>query len=689
MVTGDTTHLLAELERIARVLDDYRVDIDQDGGQTRSGEFDPVEEAAPATPGHGMPAQAGGVTQMGTTATGVRDRQAGQASRLAHLVESFGLSSHHRDVLLLALLPVVYPSYQSVFAELQNDLTATQPTLGLVADLFSTSDAEFVSATRLVGAESPLWQHDLIRIGEPDTGRLNRTERPVFLEERIESYLLGHESIDPLLDGVMTSVAATATLDGLRLENDHEAKLRSLAGENGDRRYYWYGPPGTKKGQAVEAIVSSDQLLRADISAALEDGLLARVKREAMLLDRPLHLTSITETTCCEDVEITVDDILENFEGFPRPLVMTGTEEWTPDQSTSASVDAIVGFPRPGFRIRRQFWEDHADELPAAVDPAVLGGMFKLTQGDLETALATARSLAGEDSLRPEHVYRGCSAQSAGELGELAEQLEPSATWDDIELPDETMRELRTVGAHVTHSGQIYSEWAFEERFSRGSGVVALFAGPSGTGKTMAAEIIASETGMELYKIDLSSVVSKYIGETEENLERIFTEAEHSNAILLFDEADAVFGDRSSVSDSTDRYANVEVNYLLQRIESYDGVVLLTTNYESNIDNAFMRRIDHSVSFKRPQRETRQAIWKNIFPDATPVADLDWEFLASFKLTGGDIRTIAQTAAILAATDTEEVTMKHAVRGLQRELEKSGKMVDPQKFDQYREYLYR
>jgi len=689
MVTGDTTHLLAELERIARVVDDYRVDIAQDGGQTQSGEFDPVEEATPATPGHSMPVQTGGETQSGTLATGRRNRQAGKGSRLTHLVESFGLSAHHRDVLLLAVLPVVYPSYQSVFAELQNDLTATQPTVGLVADLFSTTDAEFVSATRLVGSESPLWQHDLIRIGEPDSGRLNRTERPVFLEERVESYLLGHESIDPVLESVLTSVPTSTSLGELRLEDDHRAKLRSLADENGARRYYWYGPPGTKKGQAVEAVVSADQLLRVDVSGAIEDGLLARVKREAILLDRPLHLTSVTETTCCEDVEITVDDILETFEGFPRPLVMTGTEEWTPDQSTSASVDAMVEFPRPGFRIRRQFWEDHTDELPAEVDPAALGGMFKLTQGDLETALATAQSLAGEGSLRPEHVYRGCSAQSAGELGELAEQLEPSATWDDIELHEDTMRELRTVGAHVTHSGEIYSEWAFEERFSRGSGVVALFAGPSGTGKTMAAEIIASETGMELYKIDLSSVVSKYIGETEENLERIFTEAEHSNAILLFDEADAVFGDRSSVSDSTDRYANVEVNYLLQRVESYDGVVLLTTNYESNIDNAFMRRIDHNVSFKRPQKETRLAIWKNIFPDETPVGDIDWEFLASFKLTGGDIRTIAQTAAILAANDTKEVTMKHAVRGLQRELEKSGKMVDPQKFDQYREHLYR
>ena len=318
----------------------------------------------------------------------------------------------------------------------------------------------------------------------------------------------------------------------------------------------------------------------------------------------------------------------------------------------------------------------------------MLAGTFELTQRELETALASARSLAGEGELTLAHVYEGCRAQSASGLDDLAEKLEPGVSWEDIELADETERELRTVTAHVTHRGRIYAEWQFEERFSRGTGVVALFSGRSGTGKTMAAEVIATETGMELYKIDLSSVVSKYIGETEENLEEIFTEAENSNAILLFDEADAVFGDRAAVSDATDRYANVEVNYLLQRIESYDGVVLLTTNYESNIDTAFMRRIDHSVPFRRPQEAIRQSIWEDIFPAATPVAELDYEFLSSFKLTGGDIRTIAQTAAILAAADEGEVTMKHVVRGLQRELEKAGKMVDPQDFGTYREFLH-
>jgi len=695
MAYEDTTgHLLAEFDRITRILDGYQTGLERGERQSRS--VDP--DATPPEPAHlplSIPADiAADVEARGATIESQVEEStaAGTELRLAHLVETFDLSANHRDVLLLALLPTAYPQYQEVFAELHNDLSATQPTVGLIADLFSATDSERLAATGLVGPDSPLREHALVRIGEPDDTRLHRTERPVFVEDRIESYLLGHGGIDPVLADVLETVPAETTLDALRLDDAVRQRIQDIAeatdARGDDRRLYWYGPPGTGKRRAVEVVSPTDGFLRAELPAVVEAGLLGRLRREALLQSLPLHLHSASRATDDDPAGLSMDDIFDRFAPLDQPLVVTGREAWTPDRSHTA-VDAIVEFPRPSFAVRREFWADHAESLPNDLDPTVLAGTFELTQGELETALATARSLAGDDALEPAHVYEGCSAQSAGGLADLAEQLDPDATWDDIELPEETMRELRTVTAHVTHQGRIYAEWAFEERFSRGTGVVALFSGPSGTGKTMAAEIIATETGMELYKIDLSSVVSKYIGETEENLEQIFTEAEHSNAVLLFDEADAVFGDRASVSDATDRYANVEVNYLLQRIESYDGVVVLTTNYESNIDSAFMRRIDHSVSFRRPREETRQAIWEGIFPEQTPVDGLDYSFLASFTLTGGDIRTIAQTAAILAAADGSAVTMQHVVRGIQRELQKSGKMVDPQEFGPYREHLYR
>ena len=690
MAYEDTAgHLLAEFERIDRLLDGYQATIERRGDPSQPVDPDSTRPADPASLPLAVPedVQADIETMAATNADRVEESiAAGTTLRLRHVVETFDLSARHRDVLLLALLPAAYPAYQEVYAELQNDLSATQPTVGLITDLFSETDGERLAATALVDVGSPLHEHDLIRLGQPDDTRLQRPERPVFVADRVESYLLGHDGVDPVLDGVLERVPADSSLADLRLDDAVRERLDGLAGSTIDRRLYWYGPSGTGKHRAVEVISPADEFLRADLPAVVETGLLDRLRREALLLDRPLHLHSASRATSDDSTGLSVDDIFETFGALDQPVVVTATDEWTPDRSSTA-VDAIVEFPRPSFSVRRQFWADNADRLPDPLDPAVLAGTFELTQRDLETALATAESLAGDGPIKPDHVYEGCSAQSAGNLGELSEQLDPNATWEDIVLPAETMRELRTVAAHVTHQGRIYAEWGFERRFTRGGGVVALFSGPSGTGKTMAAEIIATETGMELYKIDLSSVVSKYIGETEENLERIFTEAEHSNAVLLFDEADAVFGDRASVSDATDRYANVEVNYLLQRIESYDGVVVLTTNYESNIDSAFMRRIDHSVSFRRPREETRRTIWKGMFPDDTPVEELDYEFLADFKITGGDIRTVAQTAAILAATDDGTVRMAHVVRGLQRELQKSGKMVNPQQFGDYQDRL--
>lgn len=689
---ADTTdHLLAELERMTRVLKGYQRTLDSEPTDSAppvsEGETDPT----PTSLALAIPAEARAEVEDHAAAiqASLAETPAATTLRLHHLTEAFNLAPQHRDILVLALLPTAIPAYQSVFAELQNDLAATQPTVGFIADLYSTTTAEFLAATRLLGPESPLRKHDLVRLGQPEDTRIHRTARPVFLEDRIESYILGHDGLDPLLDGGLERVTADTDLDDLRLDPTLRQQLAALPwASDSPSRFYWHGPHGTGKRRAVEAISHGEPFLRADLPAVVEAGALDRLRREAVILDHPLHLNAVsTGTTADPPTGFTIDAVYETFEDFPRSLIVTGTDAWTPTRADTPAIDAIIEFPRPDFAIRRQFWEDHNDVLPNDLDPAVLAGTFDLTQMELSAALATARSLATTE-LTAEHVYAGCRAQSAGGLADLAEPLTPAATWADIELPQGTMRDLRTVAAHVTHKGRIYHEWAFETRYTRGTGIVALFTGPSGTGKTMAAEIIARDVGMDLYKIDLSSVVSKYIGETEENLERIFTEAEHSNAILLFDEADAVFGDRAAVSDASDRYANVEVNYLLQRIESYSGVVLLTTNYESNIDSAFMRRIDHSVTFRRPDEPTRRSIWDNIFPAETPVSDIDIGFLAGFKLTGGDIRTIAQTAAILAAEDGDTVTMKHVVRGLQRELEKTGTMVDPQEFGPYREFLH-
>ena len=265
----------------------------------------------------------------------------------------------------------------------------------------------------------------------------------------------------------------------------------------------------------------------------------------------------------------------------------------------------------------------------------------------------------------------------------ILRKITPEYKWEDIVLPADRLEQLREVCNHVKYRDRVYGEWGFDRKLSLGKGLSVLFAGPSGTGKTMAAEIIAGALGLDLYKIDLSTVVSKYIGETEKNLSRIFVEAETSNAILFFDEADALFGKRSEVKDSHDRYANIEIGYLLQRMEEYEGVVILATNFRKNMDEAFVRRLHFTVEFPFPNEEDRHRIWQGIWPGDTPrSAELDLDFMAQrFELTGGNIRNIALAAAFLAADNSSIVDMTHLLHATKREYQKMGKVVSESEFE--------
>jgi SpoVK/Ycf46/Vps4 family AAA+-type ATPase len=259
----------------------------------------------------------------------------------------------------------------------------------------------------------------------------------------------------------------------------------------------------------------------------------------------------------------------------------------------------------------------------------------------------------------------------------LARKIKPRYGWADIVLPKDQLALLLEIVATVRGRPRVLDDWGLGRKLVSSRGVTALFSGPPGTGKTMAAEIIANELGLDLYKIDLSTVVSKYIGETEKNLERIFLEAERSNAILFFDEADALFGKRSEVRDSHDRYANIEISYLLQRMEMYDGVTVLATNLGANLDEAFTRRLQFAVDFPFPEEEDRLRIWRTLFPPDVPrQPDLDFELLAQrFRLAGGNIRNILVSAAYLAAADGHRVTMEYLLHGTRRELQKMGRLV--------------
>jgi SpoVK/Ycf46/Vps4 family AAA+-type ATPase len=285
---------------------------------------------------------------------------------------------------------------------------------------------------------------------------------------------------------------------------------------------------------------------------------------------------------------------------------------------------------------------------------------------------------AGENSPTVARLFSAARAQSGHELMALARIIEPRYTWNDIVLPEDALTQLQEICQRVAFRHRVLGEWGFDRKLALGKGVTVLFAGPSGAGKTMAAEILANELGLDLYKIDLSGVVSKYIGETEKNLERIFVAAENANAILFFDEADALFGKRSEVSDAHDRYANIEISYLLQRMEEYDGIAILATNLRQNLDDAFIRRTAFTIHFPFPDAEHRLRIWARIWPPETPLAaDVDLQFLAErCKLSGGNIKNVALAAAFLAAAEQRPVAMKHLQQAIRREYQKIGKVLD-------------
>jgi SpoVK/Ycf46/Vps4 family AAA+-type ATPase len=314
----------------------------------------------------------------------------------------------------------------------------------------------------------------------------------------------------------------------------------------------------------------------------------------------------------------------------------------------------------------------------------LIARQFQLTTDQIQDLVDTAvdQAIQERQPLQNQHLFAAARAHSTVRLTSLATKITPRYAWSDLILPDTQMNMLREMTSTIKYRSLVLEDWGVGQKLVPSTGITTLFVGPPGTGKTMAAEVIAADLGLDLYKIDLSGVVSKYIGETEKNLERIFTEADRSNAILFFDEADAIFGKRSDVKDARDRYANIEISYLLQRMESYNGVTILATNLGTNLDDAFTRRLQFRITFSDPEIEQRMQIWQTLFPPGVPRAsDVDWAWLAhKFNLTGGNIRNIIVAAAYLAAEDGRTVTMSQILHATRRELQKMGRMINERDF---------
>ena len=633
----------------------------------------------------------------------------GQPTRLDRLRACYKLSRFEIDALLICLTPEIDLRYQRFYGYLQDDITKRHPSVDLALNLLCSSLPAKLAQRRRFLSDAPLIKHRLIeRFTDPTDVNSPLLGQYLRVDLRIADYLFESDEIDQRLQPYARLVAAEQSIDGLLNEDGFRKRLLLLAKQTtvaGDRlTLYFEGVSGIGKRTTAAAlareigkrllVIDGEQLSGADHLPFETAVTLAA--REAFLQDAVLFWKGFDLLTD-DSHRPWRETLFAALEVYPGLNILAGNAMWEPRDAGHKRPFVRIEFARHSFQERKAFWPRFLNgnmPVDADVDLDALAMKFRFTAGQIQAAAVTAAGLARwrdpeNSQITMDDLYAASRLQSNRKLGELARKISPHYTWDDIVLPNHRMQQLREIVSQIKHRAKVYEEWGFGRKLAMGKGLNALFAGPSGTGKTMAADIMAGALGLDLYKIDLSSVVSKYIGETEKNLARIFVEAETSNAILFFDEAYALFGKRSEVRDSHDRYANIEISYLLQRMEEYDGVVILATNLHKNMDDAFVRRMHFTVEFPFPDEVSRRRIWEKIWPAETPrKPDIDLPFMARrFEITGGNIRNIALTAAFLAADNGEVVDMSHLIRATQREHQKMGKVVIDGEFGEYAQYV--
>ncbi|MEU6885650.1 ATP-binding protein [Streptomyces viridosporus] len=598
----------------------------------------------------------------------------------------YALSDFELDVVLLALAPEVDPRYERLYGYLQDDVNRRRPTMGLALDLLTVTARERLAARRYFGAEAPLLGRRVLSLlPNPRAEAASVIGRFLVLDEQIVDVLLDQGGLDRRL----TAFCELLTPPPAPVEDE---ALYRMVGEAWGRvplRLYFQGPPGAGGRRTAQTLAAAlaVPLLAVDTEDILhDDTVLELVFREATLHGALLHLDDV-DSPCTPALA----DRLAAYDGV---VTLAGSRPWVPTSRRPLGVLTVPYAPGDTTQ-RRTTWQQafaaHGVEA-AAADLDALAVRFRLGPSQIEDAVLTARTAARlrtkddpELAARPPsraELFAAARAQTGHELTTLARRVEPSRGWEDIVLPAESLELLHSLCEWIVHRRQVMEEWGFDRRMSQGRGISALFAGPSGTGKTMAAEVVAHDIGLDLFKIDLSMVVSKYIGETEKNLERVFTAAADADAILFFDEADALFGKRSDVHDAHDRYANIEVSYLLQRMEEYDGLAILATNMRRHLDDAFTRRLRFIVEFPFPDDAERRRIWDVCIPPEAPRApDVDLDRLArDFRLSGGNIHNIVLHAAFLAVAGDGRIGMTELLRATRREYLKMGKvepMADP------------
>jgi hypothetical protein len=572
------------------------------------------------------------------------------------ITESFGLSPFERDLLLLCAGVEMDAELASLCAVAQGHTQRAYATFGLALGALHQPHWSALAPTR------PLRHWRFIEVSD-DVGLASARLR---IDERVLHFLAGVDLLDSRLQPLLrirgqAEIMATAhqQVTGSIIEalTPHQAPapMIQLIGDDA------YGQEDVAAAIAAHFGVRLAILSTEDIPGNAQelDALVTLWQRESVLYSCALLILAAEAT-----VPAFVSRLTERVSG----LVFYAARE--PLSLRRSSLRFQVN--KPSAADQKQLWQACLGNIARRLNGSLDGvsSQFRLSAQTIAATGQSLQTILAASETPDAAFWQACRSLGRPRLDDLAQRIDPAAGWDDLILPEPQKYTLRQIASHLRHQLRVYEEWGFARKGSRGLGLSTLFCGESGTGKTMAAEVLASELHLDLYRIDLSSVVSKYIGETEKNLRRVFDAAEDCGAILLFDEADALFGKRSEVKDSHDRYANIEVSYLLQRMEAYRGLAILTTNMKTALDTAFQRRLRFVVQFPFPDQSHREAIWRGVFPNSTPVEGIDFMKLARLNVAGGNIRNIALNAAFLAVESDEPIGMEHLLSAAHSEASK-------------------
>lgn len=591
---------------------------------------------------------------------------------IEQLCEVFGLTSFERKILLLCAGVELDSTVAALCAAIQEDSQHAYATFSLALSAFPASHWSALYPNR------PLRRWRLVEL--VNVGSLTRNA--LQIDERVLHYLTGGQDLDARLTSLVDRVPIPKDLVPSHQVLADQIAASWVQTSSGTRLpiVQLFGEEsGNQRAIAARACAS----LGLDLYVLSAQNLpLVPAELEALvrLWEREAAFSQSALLLDCRSLPDSSREpaIAQFIETLNSGLILASEARRQTENRTLITIDVHS----PTSEEQQSLWEqtlksasvDLNGTIPALVSQFNLSApTIRAIGAEAQTQAAIAQNSSEgmlESSSLQTLLWNACRAQSRPRLEELAQWIPPAATWEDLVLPEPQKQLLREIAIQVRHRSTVYERWGFASKGARGLGISALFSGLSGTGKTMAAEVLANELQLDLYRIDLSSVVSKYIGETEKNLRRVFDAAEQGGAILLFDEADALFGKRSEVKDSHDRYANIEVSYLLQRMEAYRGLAILTTNLKNALDTAFLRRIRFIVQFPFPDVAQRAEIWQRIFPTKTPIEELDVQKLARLNASGGNIRNIAVYAAFLAAEDQESVRMKHLLRAARMEFAK-------------------